>query len=149
MESHSRNFRTIFIGKGKVCKNSNQLLECITMTPSSRISNSFWLHFLSSQKRRPALVNCSRVFWLMDPKRCICCISSSTSLNASFTVIATLVRSHSPRMRQRQSIKQVLICSNCSTEQPLVRWDNWSWSFSTYGRSMTISGLGSVSLSKP
>lgn len=87
--------------------------------------------------------SCSLVFWLMDAISWVFSISSNTSLNVSLIALATLVLSHSPRIFHRQSIKWVLICSSCSTEQPLVCCTSCWWSCSTYRVSMTSFGAAS------
>jgi len=95
---------------------------------------SVWASFREISCVHPA------VFW-----SCVDSTSSKTSLNASFTVIATLVRFHSLRIFHKQSIRWALICTSCSTEQPTVCSVNCWCNFSIYWGSTTrVGGASSL-----
>jgi len=84
---------------------------------------------------------CPAVLWRRGS--CVDSMSSKTSLNASFIVMATLVRFHSLRIFHKQSIRWALICTSCSTEQPTVCSVNCWCNCSTYWWSTTRDGGGS------
>lgn len=66
--------------------------------------------------------NCTLVCKLAGSTSCIAEMSAITSLKVLTTSPATKLRFHSPLSFQTQSIRPVLICSSCSTVQPLERF---------------------------
>lgn len=118
----------------------NETFKCKEPHENKRKHHGLFHYDIGNMALVPCVASCSLVCWLIDKNRWLFCISCSTSLNWSFSRPATLVLSHSPRFFHRQSISWVLICSSCSTEQPLVCCVNWMRSCSTYSWSMIRRG---------